>query len=325
MDGARVLQVLSVKLELLIHLLIELVANTDIVLKVSLSLRLSLLKPHRHEVFVGLRLGAFVSLPLLHRLDLPLQLLYLLFQVVVCEWTVITRIVLALMTYSTVLLIEVRWLHFFKLFVPLKESFHNFLCNEESFLHVISTQISDITLQVFIIANQWLISSKPVAHRPQHLRISTRTKAITPAGIGHGKAVRLSAGSRRSLLARRPLIFVETIGEGLVDSPLLHLIFMLILLLKEVDLCILQLEERSLSRILCHILHFGGAGLVGRSRILVHQVFLLESSCVASWLRIFCHGERLQVVREVGCTSGWATRQKLIIVTRVSVGGRRGQ
>ena len=152
MDGTRVL-LLSIKLELLIHLLIELVANTNIVLKVALSLRLRLLKSHRHEVFVGLRFCAFVSLPLLHRLDLPLQLLYLLFQLVVWEWTVITRIVLALMAYRTVLLIEIRWLHFFKLFVPLKESFHNFLCNEESLLHIISTQISDITLQVFVISN----------------------------------------------------------------------------------------------------------------------------------------------------------------------------
>ena len=59
---------LCVKLQLLVHLLVKLVSHAHIIFEVPLSLRLRLLKSHRHELFVGLRLRASFSLVLLHSL-----------------------------------------------------------------------------------------------------------------------------------------------------------------------------------------------------------------------------------------------------------------
>lgn len=61
---------LRVDLQLLVHLLVKLVSHAHIILEVSLGLRLRLLESHRHELFVGLRLRASISLVLLHGLKL---------------------------------------------------------------------------------------------------------------------------------------------------------------------------------------------------------------------------------------------------------------
>ena len=59
---------LRVELQLLVHLLVKLVSRVHVILEVPLGLRLRLLKSHRHEVFVGLRLRASFSLVFLHSL-----------------------------------------------------------------------------------------------------------------------------------------------------------------------------------------------------------------------------------------------------------------
>ena len=59
---------LRVELQLLVHLLVKLVSRVHVILEVPLGLRLRLLKSHRHEIFVGLRLRASFSLVLLHSL-----------------------------------------------------------------------------------------------------------------------------------------------------------------------------------------------------------------------------------------------------------------
>ena len=61
---------LCVELQLLVHLLVKLVSHAHIIFEVPLGLRLRLLKSHRHELFVGLRLRASISLVLLHGLKL---------------------------------------------------------------------------------------------------------------------------------------------------------------------------------------------------------------------------------------------------------------
>ena len=59
---------LRLELQLFVHLLVKLVSHAHIILEVPLGLRLRLLKSHRHELFVGLRFRAFISLVLLHGL-----------------------------------------------------------------------------------------------------------------------------------------------------------------------------------------------------------------------------------------------------------------
>ena len=59
---------LRFKMQLLVHLLVELVTHAHIILEVPLCFRLRLLKSHRHEFFIGLRFRASISLALLHGL-----------------------------------------------------------------------------------------------------------------------------------------------------------------------------------------------------------------------------------------------------------------
>ena len=91
-------------MQLLVHLLVELVSYIHIIFEMPLGLRLRLLESHRHKFFVGLRFGTFVSLALFHGLYLKLQFLDFFFhcQITMKSRTVVIKCVIAPLTVAII-------------------------------------------------------------------------------------------------------------------------------------------------------------------------------------------------------------------------------
>ena len=76
---------------------------------------------------------------------------------------------------------------FFKLFVPLEQSLHDLLCDEEALFEVFAAQVGHIALEVLVVADKWLVGRETIAHGRSKHRVScvvcTAVESVGSTGI----------------------------------------------------------------------------------------------------------------------------------------------
>ena len=134
----------------------------------TLRFRLRLLEPHRHEVLVGLGLGANIFLEARGKLKLPLKLFDFGPQLVGTHFfSVVTQFgaLAALLLSRRCPRLAIH--HLFQIAIPLEKGLHDLFCDEEPLFHVFFAQTCDVTLELLVVPNERFVLSES-RRRSQH-------------------------------------------------------------------------------------------------------------------------------------------------------------